>query len=135
MTRQVHAAMTVVFGGVVALTLAGCASQEAKSTEQLLAAADFQVRYADTPQKLAKLEALTQRKLVAHQTAGGGVRYVYADAAGCKCVYAGDEKAYQEYQRLRVQENIAGEQEMTAEMNRDAAMDWGLWRPWAPYPW
>lgn len=134
MKRQVQAVMTVLFGGLVAATLANCASQEAKSTEQLLAAADFQVRYADTPQKLAKIEALTQRKLVAHP-AGAGVRYVYADAAGCKCVYAGDEQAYQRYQRMAVQEKIADEREMTAEMNRDAEMDWGLWRPWSPYAW
>lgn len=134
MTRQVHAAMTVLFGVIVAVTLVNCASQEAKSTEQLLAAADFQVRYADTPQKLAKLETLTQRELVAHPT-DGGVRYVYADAAGCKCLYAGDEQAYQRYQNLVVQEKIAGEQEMTARLNRDAEMDWGLWRPWHPYAW
>jgi hypothetical protein len=134
MTRQVHAAMTVLFGVIVAVTLANCASQEAKSTEQLLAAADFQVRYADTPQKLAKLETLTQRKLVAHPS-GGGIRYVYADAAGCKCLYAGNEQAYQRYQKLVVEENIADEQEMTASMNRDAEMDWGLWSPWSPYAW
>jgi hypothetical protein len=134
MTRRVHAAMTILFGGIVAVTLVNCASQEARSTEQLLAAADFQVRYADTPQKLAKLETLTQRKLVAHP-ADGGVRYVYADAAGCKCLYAGDERAYQRYESMVVQEKIAGEQEMTAEMNRDAEMDWGLWRPWGPYAW
>lgn len=134
MTRRVHAAMTVLLVAIVAVALANCASQKARSTEQLLAAADFQVRYADTPQKLAKLETLTQRKLVAHP-ADGGVRYVYADAAGCKCLYAGDERAYQQYQKLAVQEKIAGEQEMTAEMNRNAEMDWGLWRPWGPYPW
>jgi len=134
MTRQVRAAMTGLFGVIVAVTLANCASQEAKSTEQLLAAADFQVRYADTPQKLAKLETLTQRKLVAH-SADGGVRYVYADAAGCKCLYAGDEQAYKRYQKLAVEEKIAGEQEMTARLNRDAEMDWGLWRPWHPYAW
>jgi hypothetical protein len=134
MTRQVHAAMTMLFWGVVAVTLVNCASQEARSTEQLLAAADFQVRYADTPQKLAKLEKLTQRELVAHP-ADGSVRYVYADAAGCKCLYAGDEQAYHRYQKLAVEEQIAGEQEMTARLNRDAEMDWGLWRPWQPYGW
>ncbi len=134
MTRQVHAAMTVLFGSIIAMTLVNCASQEAKSTEQLLVAADFQVRYADSPQKLAKLETLTQRKLVAHPS-DGGVRYVYADAAGCKCVYAGDEQAYQQYQKMAVNEKIANEQVMTARMNQDAAMDWGAWGPWRPYAW
>ena len=134
MTRQVHAAMTVLFGIMIAVTLVNCASQEAQSTEQLLAAADFQVRYADTPQKLAKLETLTQRKLVAH-SADGSTRYVYADAADCKCLYAGDEQAYQRYQKLAVEERIADEREMTARLNRDAEMDWELWRPWHPYGW
>jgi hypothetical protein len=134
MIRQVRGALTVLVGGIVAVTLVACASQQAKDTEQLLAAAGFQVRYANTPHKLAKLEMLTQRTLVAHPF-DGGVRYVYADAAGCKCVFAGDEKAYQQYQRMAVQEKIADQNVMAAQMNQDAAMNWGLWGPWYPYDW
>ena len=134
MKHPVRSTIVILLFGMLILSVANCASQEAKSTEQLLAAAGFQVRYADTPQKLGKLQTLTQRKLVAHPSEGT-IRYVYADAAGCKCVYAGDEAAYQRYQELAVQERIADERLMTAQMNQDAAMDWGGWGPWYPYDW
>jgi hypothetical protein len=134
MIHQIRFAITVLFAGVIAATLISCASEEAKSTEQMLAAAGFQVRFADTPEKLANLEKLTQRRLVVHPY-GDSERWVYADAAGCKCVYAGDEKAYQQYEKEVVEQNIANQQEMTAEMNQDAAMDWGAWG-WGGYgPW
>lgn len=134
MTRHMNAVVTFLFAGVFVITLAGCAAEQARSTEQMLAAAGFQVRYAETPQQVANLKELTQRKLVAHPQEDG-VRYVYADAAGCKCLYAGDEKAYQRYEKLVVTERVAEQQQMAAEMNEDAAMDWGAWGPWYPYPW
>ena len=134
MIHQFRAAMTVLCAGVVAATLVGCASEEAKSTEQMLAAAGFQVKFADTPEKLANLEQLTQRKLVVHPYGDDSQRWVYADAAGCKCVYAGDERAYQRYEKEVVEQNIANQEEMAAEMNQDAAMDWGAWG-WGYGPW
>ncbi len=116
-------AMVSVFTAIV---LAGCAGQQAKSTENLLAAAGFDVRYADTPEKLAHLKQLTQRKLVEH-TKDGQPAYVYADAMGCKCVYAGNEKDYQEYKKLAFTQQITDEQLMSAQMNQDAALNWGMW--------
>ena len=122
------------FVAAIVIMLASCASQEARDTEDMLAAAGFQVKYAQTPEQIANLKELTQRKLVAHPE-DGGARYVYADAAGCKCVYAGDEKAYQAYEKMVVKERVAEQQEMAAEMNEDAAMNWGAWGSWEPYPW
>ena len=57
------------------------------------------MRLADSPAKVDHLKALTQHKLVPH-TNKGEARYIYADAKYCKCVYAGDEAAYQRYQKL-----------------------------------
>lgn len=108
------------------LVMAGCAGQQAKSTENTLAAAGFEVRYADTPEKLTHLDKLTQRKLIEHSK-DGKPAYVYADAAGCKCLYAGDEKEYQQYQKLALKQQVADQQMMVAEMNEDVAMNWGLW--------
>ena len=42
----------------------------------------------------------------------------------------GDETAYQRYRALAEQRKIAQEQMVTAQMNADAAMDWGLWGPY-----
>jgi hypothetical protein len=96
------------------------------------------MRLADTPEKLAHLQTLTQRKLVPHQHEGKPY-YVYADATSCQCIYIGNEKAYQRYQNLALQKQIADEQRMAAEMNANASMNWGLWGPWGPWgpagPW
>jgi hypothetical protein len=108
--------------------LAGCQAIEnadAEDTEQVLAAAGFHMKEATTPQQLANLQAMTQRKLVTHEQ-DGQPRYVYADAEGCKCVYVGSEKNYDEYQRLTLKEEIA-------EQNLDASMDWGAWGAWPVY--
>jgi len=110
---------------VLGIVLAGCAAlqkSETTDTEQMLAAAGFNMRPADTPAKLAHLKTLTQRKLVSHER-DGKVYFVYADAANCKCLYAGNQENYQRYQSLSVKKNIA-------EMNEAAPMDWGLWGPW-----
>jgi len=130
----------IVLAGL-ALGLSACAAiqnQNAMDTERLLAASGFQMRLADTPDKLDHLKTLTQRKLVPHQHQGK-LYYVYADAAACQCIYIGNEQAYQRYQKLALQKEIAEEQRMAAEMNANASMNWGLWGPWGPWgpagPW
>lgn len=110
------------------LALAGCQaieSEEAEDTEQLLAAAGFHMKEASTPEQLANLQAMTQRKIVIQEQAGQA-RYVYADAEDCKCVYVGNERNYDEYQRLSLREEIAQD-------NLDASMDWDMWGPWPVY--
>ena len=37
--------------------------------------------------------------------------------------------AYQRYQQLAIKQQLAQEQVMAAEMNEDAAMNWGAWGP------
>jgi hypothetical protein len=134
----VRLAMTMLVAALV-LALAGCAAvvqdvqkNEAADREQLLAAAGFKVKLADTPQKLAHLQTLTQRKLIMHQHKGK-VYYVYADALNCKCLYVGDQAAYQRFRQLQIDRQIAVQQRMTAEMNMDAAMNWDMWGPWDPW--
>lgn len=112
---------------VLGIALTGCASMEkskATDTEQLLAAAGFKMKLADSPEKLAHLNTLTQRKVVTHERNGKNY-YVYADADYCKCLYAGNQENYQRFEKLLVKQNIA-------EMNADASMDWGRWGPWGP---
>lgn len=113
------------------LTLSACASIGAQDTENMLAAAGFSMKNADTPAKLANLKTMPQNKVFV-QTQKGKNYYVYADAAQCQCLYVGNETAYQNYQQIRIQKNIASEQLMAAEMNQEAMMDWGAWGPWGP---
>jgi hypothetical protein len=117
---------------VALMVLGGCAAmqrQEAQSKESLLAAAGFQVRVASTPAQQANLQALTPRRIVPHAMKNGAVAFVYADPTGCNCVYVGDQQAYQRFQQLAIKQQLAQEQVMTAEMNQDAMMNWGLWGP------
>jgi hypothetical protein len=124
--RRATRAAVAVFG--LAFAVASCQAIEnadAEDTEQLLAAAGFHMKEATTPEQLANLRAMTQRKIVL-QEQDGQARYVYADAQDCHCVYVGSESNYDEYQRLSLKEEIA-------EDNLDASMDWGMWGPWPVY--
>jgi hypothetical protein len=115
----------VVLALIIALPLAGCAAiqrSEAKDTEQLLAAAGFQAKPADTPEKLADLRTMPLRELVSRSKDGNFV-YTYADPDYCQCLYVGGPKEYSAYQRLAVEKKIA-------EAQREAAMDWEMWGPW-----
>ena len=71
----------------------------ADQVENMLVAADFKYKTADTPQQMERMQALPQGRLIRHQ-AGGDVYYLYADVAGCKCVWKGDKAAYSRYKEL-----------------------------------
>ncbi len=112
--------------------LSGCASIGAPEKEGQLSAAGFVRLQADTPERLAKLQALPQNTIVYAQRKSGPV-YIYADAAGCNCAFAGGPAAYQQYQQIRAANNVAQMQETTALLNAEAASDWGgAWGPMAP---
>lgn len=122
----------IIFLVALGLSVTGCAAIRAHQTvetEQILAAAGFQVKAADTPEKLAHLQTLTPRKLVRY-TRDGQPQYVYADPETCKCLYVGDEQRYQKYQELSLQKQIADEQRSAAQTNWDASMNWGASGPW-----
>jgi hypothetical protein len=124
---------TALCAGLAALAgLAGCAGVGAQEKEGQLSAAGFVRLQADTPAKVAKLQALPQNTITFAQRKKGPV-YIYADAAGCGCAFVGGPAAYQQYQQIRVANNIAQMQEVTSELNVAAAEDWGgAWGPLAP---
>jgi hypothetical protein len=114
----------VVF--VFALALVGCATVEkdtALDKERLLVASGFQLRLADTPQKLEKIKTMSQRKLIRSRT-NGSIHYIFADATDCKCLYVGTEKAYKRFKNLsaiKLSEAAAGARD------EDVKMDWEIW--------
>ena len=114
----------------------GCAytqRQKAQQVEPMLSAAGFKVKLADTPEKLAKLQAVPQLKLKPLQR-DGKLYYAYVDAAGCRCTYLGDQAAYQNYQILLQQQRNARDDTRAANVNDDAAIvgDDALWESWGP---
>ena len=102
--------------------------EDADKVESTLAAAGFKMKVADTPERLAKLQALPVRKIFTKQRDGEPI-YLYADAEFCKCLYAGRQEQYDTYRRMAMEQQIAQEQVQAAEMNENAAMDWGMWGP------
>src|SRR3989442_6608907 len=121
--------MGLAIGLAVAVTLTGCAAiqrSEARSTEELLAAAGFVMRPADTAERQQRLAALPPYRLES-RTKDGKVVYTYADPGACQCLYVGGSKEYSEYQRLRVQRQIAEDE---AWAGQGTQMDLGNWGPW-----
>jgi hypothetical protein len=120
-----------LFIPLITLTLAGCAAiqvKDTRTTEQLLAAAGFQMKVADTPEKIAHLQTLTPRKVLLRPRHGEPY-YVYSDLTVCKCLYAGNEQQYQEFRNLLRQADIADEQLREAEEAQDR-LDADLWELW-----
>jgi hypothetical protein len=118
--------MIAILAAVALLVSAGCASM-AVDSERSLAAAGFQMKFAKTPEQIAKANAFPQRSLTPTPGPNGENLFVYADTQYCKCIYVGTEAAYDRYQKIAVKQRIARNEE-AASMN-----DWGAWGGWGPW--
>jgi len=115
--------------------LGACAAmerEEVQQTEDLLSAAGFRIKIATTPAKQLQLETMPQHRPI-RRLHNGRMMYVYADAMDCKCLYYGTQVEYDKYRNLALQQQIAQERLNAAEMNENAAMNWGAWGPWGPW--
>ena len=95
--------------------------QKAFDEEKLLVSADFTYKVADTAAKLEKLNRLPQRKLLRHVRQGKET-YLYVDVAACKCVYIGDEAAFQRLRHLEYENKLTAKQVQglwTATLDRE----------------
>jgi len=110
--------------------LTGCAEMASSNTKSLLSAAGFHARTPQTPQQKEIYAALTPYHVERATVPGKGVFYVYKDEdAGV--AYVGREQEYQRYCNLAVQQRVAQDQYMAAEMNRMYAHRWyGAWGGW-----
>jgi hypothetical protein len=130
-------ARTTIWVGVrilivcAAVGVAGCASyaqRYAQANEDGLEAAGFEKRLADTPEKLAYVRRLTQRKIVVYQWQGR-LYYAWPDARFCKCLYVGNETQFQKYEKLGFEQKVELERRTAAEENEAASL-FGPWGPW-----
>jgi hypothetical protein len=113
--------------GAAFVLLAGCATpqQQAAQKEDLLAAAGFQVRPADSSHRVTAMKRLPPNKFVTKVVNGNPV-YLYADPLVCNCVYFGTQQNWDVYKQEMFQKQLANEAQMTAIMNQEA-WDWGPW--------
>ena len=118
---------------------AGVQQRETVSFEQTLAASGFQMRLADTPDKLAQLEKLPQQRLLTQDEDGTQI-FLYADAEGCKCLYIGGQNALDNYRKMVAEQDEADERaEAAATLPASTDPDWldvddyadpAGWAPW-----
>ena len=124
-----NANVILIFAAAVtALFVAGCAGVGSGNTTSLLTAAGFRARTPQTP-KHQQIYAALPPYQVHRATVNGRTFYVYKDEkAGV--AYVGREQEYQRYHQLAVQQQIAQNYYMAAEMDRAAAFGWyGAWGP------
>lgn len=122
---------SIILAVLIAM-LSGCATKEtpqqrAQRIEPMLAAAGFRAHPADSPAKLQNLQAMTPLK-VRSTAKNGRVHYWFADPVSCRCLYTGDQNAYEHYQQPRQQQKQEAE---TEERTEDEEIDLEPWGP--PY--
>jgi hypothetical protein len=124
MTSTSRTSNIVIFIATLAGTilLAGCASMTSANTEALLTAAGFRARTPQTP-KQQQIYATLPPYQVQRAAVKGRVFYVYKDEKS-GVAYVGREPEYQRYQQLAIQQQVAQNQIMAAEMEQQAALDW-----------
>jgi hypothetical protein len=110
--------MTAVLG----FALAGCAaaptSSPPKSQDDLLIAAGFTSYVAKTPQSLAYLQTLPPQEIVQHRYQGAN-RFLVCTDQNSRACYVGDEAAFQRYQNLATQADIAATKRTVKEERWD----------------
>ena len=116
--------MAVLIGSLcVAVLIAfvsGCATT--KQTEDLLSAAGFKAHPATTAQQQAHLKSLPAHKVSVVQK-GGKTYYVFPDVTK-NVLYVGQSAQYEEYQKLRAQQDLAAEHTPAEQMQVETAL-WG----------
>ena len=88
-----------------------------QNKEDMLAAAGFTLVPANTPQRQASLTSLPPHKFIHHGARNNAVVFIYADPTICDCLYVGNQAAYDRYRQNVFAQNIANEQQMTAQIN------------------
>ena len=97
-------------------------------TEGTLEKTGFVAVPANTPERQRQMLLLPPYKVVVHSRADGTLRYLYADAAVCDCIYVGNEAAYDRYRGVMQAQNIADDISAATGMPSEAAvLDWGSW--------
>lgn len=116
------------------LPLGGCTSllkKDAPRTEKVLVEAGFRLIPADTPKKVAQLQALPPYKVV-KRVKNGTTRYVYADP-GCNCVYVGGPEQYATFKRY-FSESDSSRAEATEEGMVMEEQEEAIEGEWGPLP-
>jgi hypothetical protein len=98
MERLQRTGILVILATGLFMALAGCGGKPVNKTlqaEEVLAAAGFQLKMADTPAKVERISRIPQKQVVRARIQDREV-YLWADAVGCRCYYAGTPQNYKQ---------------------------------------
>ena len=127
---------SIVFVMLLFALIFGCAGTQKMSPlqmDELLVRAGFELRTADTPNKLNFIKSLPLKKVVAKKQ-NGKLHYLYVvDTSSCKCMYVGNGQNYQRLRQMikdhQMEEKVATTRYSDPVMLEDEALDpdstWG----------
>lgn len=124
MGKLTMALMAAALGAI----LVGCGSamqQTANQQEELLMAAGFAKKPADTPEKMARLRRVPLYEIAVRKKGEQPV-YYYADPNVCQCIYLGNETNYQTYRRLLIERNMRTGPVAVTPADMEAEEEWGV---------
>lgn len=93
-----HIQTLIMLAPGILFVFAGCTAAPVNKTlqaEEALVAAGFQLKMADTPQKVERISRIPQKQVVRAMLKDREV-YLWADAAGCRCYYVGKRQNYEQ---------------------------------------
>jgi hypothetical protein len=119
--------ITYVLGILAAFLVVASGCSCPKQKENMLSAAGFKMMPANTPQREEHLKSLPDDRLTTANLNGHNY-FVFPDRAE-SMLFVGQEPQYQQYQRMRLENQLAEERVYAAEITDDWA-GWGAWGRW-----
>ena len=95
----------------------------------MLQTAGFDSAPANTPTQLDQLKSLPPLKLGYYIDKNGEAQYWMADPEDCKCIMYGDEAAYQRYENLKLENEMAERDRRAIEAQQAQGMGMGMGGP------
>ncbi len=117
--RPITSIVLLLLIAAFSAALAGCGSiqpppptpeQQAEQLEPMLAAAGFRMLPADTPERQQKLQSLVPLQVLYYVGKTGKLHYYMADPFYCKCMYVGSEENYQQYERMKLNQQLVAKE-------------------------
>jgi hypothetical protein len=94
--------------------------QQAEQVEPMLSAAGFRMLPADTPERQKQLESLVPLSVNYYIGKTGNLHYYMADPDYCKCMYIGTEENYQQFEKLKLNQQYAAKEGEISRENLEA---------------
>ena len=128
-TRPISSIVFCVLIAAISAALAGCGSiqpppptpeQQAEQLEPMLAAAGFRMLPADTPERQKQLASLLPMQVLYYVGKTGKLHYYMADPSYCKCMYIGSEENYQQYEKMKLNQQFQAKEGEVSRENLEA---------------